>query len=136
MISRARFLWFGAIVAFSLYSRHSIDAGRQGRCSVDGNRIAPIHRVDLVRDGVALASFCCVRCASDWPDVPEGAHWRVRDEVTGALLSADEAIFVTSTVVTVPSRMDRTHVFARGQDAMAHCNQFGGVTVDDPLPRR
>jgi hypothetical protein len=126
-------LWFGTVFALSMFSRWDVFERRAQRCSLDGNRIAPVHRVDLMAEREVLASFCCVRCASDWPDVEDGSYWRVRDELTGEVMDADEACFVESGVVTVPSRQDYVHVFASWADALAHVTEFGGERIAQPL---
>ena len=82
-----------------------------------------------------LARFCCISCAKEWPDVPAGSWWRVRDEITGEALDADVASFVESSVVTVASRRCRTHAFKNWSDAMNHAATYGGERVADPLVR-
>ncbi|TDJ73990.1 MAG: hypothetical protein E2O39_05145 [Planctomycetota bacterium] len=129
-------LWFGTVFALSMLSRWDVFERRAQRCSLDGNRIAPVHRVDLMAEREVLASFCCVRCASEWPDVRDGSYWRVRDELTGEVLDANEACFVESGVVTVPSRQDHVHVFASWADALSHVAEFGGERIDQPLASR
>ncbi|NNF44622.1 MAG: hypothetical protein HKN62_16565, partial [Phycisphaerales bacterium] len=129
-------LWFAAVATLALVSRWSLEADRPGRCRLDGNRIHPIHQVDLMLDDRVLASFCCVRCGQEWPETPHGSYWRVRDEVTGAPIDATNAYFVESRVVTVPSRGDRIHAFGAWPDAMDHMAQYDGTRLADPLTRR
>lgn len=126
-------VWFGFILVLSLYSRWYTRYAGADRCSLDGNRITPIYRVDLMNGTESVASFCCVKCAAEWPDVPEGAYWQVRDEKTGKLLDARQAAFVESSVVTVSSRQDRTHVFKKRMDAMAHAAEYDGYQIANPL---
>jgi hypothetical protein len=127
--------WFAALLALALFSRAQIHARSAARCSLDGQRIEPIYSVELVRDSAVLARFCCISCAKEWPDVPPGSWWRVRDEITGESLDADVASFVDSSVVTVASRRCRTHAFKNWSDAMNHAATYGGERVADPLVR-
>jgi len=136
MKRRRLVVWFAFVLALSLLSRWSLHGRRAERCSLDGARIVPIHRVDLVLDGRVSESFCCVRCASEWPDVPAGASWQVRDEVSGRVIDAGKASFVRSPIVTVPARQDRTHVFERWADAMGHVAEYGGERIANPLALR
>ena len=125
--------WFGIVLALSVYSRwHTRHAGRD-RCGLDGSRITPVYRVDLMEDGDPVASFCSIKCAVEWPDVSSVAYWRVRDEMTGQPLDARKAAFVESSVVTVQSRQNRTHVFKQRTDAMAHAAEYDGHQVVNPL---
>ncbi len=136
MNSKFLAIWFSVLVALSVASRWSIDRDRSARCSLDGVRIEPIYRVDLAVDEKITASFCCVKCAAEWPNVPSRAVWRVRDEVSGKVMDATKACFVISQVVTVSSRQARTHVFEKWTDAMNHTTQFGGSRIDNPLRNR
>lgn len=126
-------LWFTAVLVLSLSSRHALRSANQDRCSLDGSRLVPIYRVDQMLDGAPVASFCCVTCAAEWPESPAGAYWRVRDEVTGQPLDAAVACFVQSTVITVPARQDRVHVFRSWVDALEHLEEFGGSRLTDPF---
>lgn len=126
-------IWLSAVLVISLISRWRVYQSRADRCNLDGNRIEPIRRVDLLRDGKTLQSFCCITCAADWPDVPPGAYWRVHDEITGEALDSASACFVESAVVTVPSRQDRIHVFKNWADALGHCKQYDGRRISNPL---
>jgi hypothetical protein len=132
---RARLaLWFAALLVLSLLSRWRLEARRSERCSLDGGRIVPIYQVDLVLADQVLERFCCLRCAGDWPEVPAGAYWRVRDEVTGRELDASVASFVDSPLVTVAARQCRLHAFERWADASSHVAAYGGERVPNPLP--
>jgi hypothetical protein len=134
LASRPMIVWFAALVGLGLWSRSDLAERRAGRCSLDGIALTPTARVDLVQGDEELARFCCTTCAASWPDVPDGAWWRVRDETTGERLVSTEAIFVTSRVVTVSARHDRVHAFAQLRDAMAHAAAFGGRVIPCPLP--
>ncbi len=106
MSRRALALWFAFVIGLGLYSRSYVSDRGGGHCRLDGTAIIPIYRVDLLLDGVELASFCCVRCAREWPTVPAGASWHVRDEVTGRVLDARAASFVNSSIVTQPASVE------------------------------
>jgi hypothetical protein len=125
--------WFALTAALAAYSRADIRARRHERCALDGSAIAPVRRVDLMRDAHVLRSFCSITCARRWPDVPAAAYWRVHDEVTGRAIDARLARFVESRVVTVPARHERTHVFAHWADAKAHAETHGGREIENPL---
>lgn len=125
--------WFAFVCVLASFSRWEVRYAWASRCSLDGNRIKPIYQVDLVLEGGTIRSFCCVRCASDWPEVPVGSYWQVRDEVTGKVIDATRARFVESNVVTVPSRQDTTHVFKVWADAKAHIEQYEGDWIANPF---
>ena len=126
-------LWFCAVFVFSLYSRWRTYRSGAERCSLDGTRIVSTYRVDLMRSSKMIHSFCGIRCAREWPDVPDGGYWQVRDEMSGEVLDAARACFAESTVVTVPSRQDRTHVFKSWVDALNHIEEYGGNRIANPL---
>jgi hypothetical protein len=86
--------------------------------------------------GAVLASFCSYGCARAWPDVPAGATWRVRDEVSGAPVDAEVVLFVQSRVPSVAARGERIHAFREATEAMNHCEQFGGDRIANPLAKR
>lgn len=133
MPTRTTYAWFGMVVAFSLLGRWQAYHARADHCNLDGTRIVPIHRVDLVVEGQVTRSFCSIRCARDWPDSPPGARFQVRDEVTGEVLDSSLAWFVESSVVAVPARQDKTHAFKSAADAMEHVSRYGGSRIPDPF---
>jgi hypothetical protein len=136
MSRKGLLIWFSCIFVLSLYSRWCVFVARADRCSLDGNRIVPVHQVDLMVDGRVKERFCCVRCAREWPNVPWGATWQVRDEMTGDLLDVTIACFVESSVVTVPSRRDRIHAFKNWTDAVSHVSLYGGSRIPCPFPAK
>lgn len=133
MSSKPTLVWFAALTIFALVSRAQARSSGPDRCSFDGARIDPIHRVDLMEESSPSASFCSLACALAWPAHPRRSWWRVRDEVTGRPIDATLATFVESRVVAVPARAERIHVFADPTAAMSHCVQFGGARIADPL---
>ena len=132
---KALAVWFLFVTLLAVFGRWQVARARTDRCSLDGSRITPIYRVDLMAGEKIERSFCCLRCAQDWPQGAGHGYWRVRDEVTGQLLDAATACFVESSVVTVPSRQCRTHVFKDWAAAMAHAAEYGGGRIRNPLTR-
>ena len=128
-------LWFLFVLLLALLGRWRLAGARADRCSLDGSRITPIYRIDLMLGEKVERSFCCVRCARDWPQAVRDGYWRVRDEVSGQPLDAGRAYFVESGVVTVPSRQDRVHVFKEWAAAMDHATMYGGERIPNPLNR-
>jgi len=133
MSQKAVVVWFSALLIFAVVSREQVRGARADRCSLDGAAIEPIHRVDLMEDDAARASFCSIACALAWPTLPPHAWWRLRDEVTGRAIDAKSATFVASRVESVPARHERIHVFEDPTQAMSHCVQFGGARIADPF---
>jgi hypothetical protein len=127
---------FVAILVLSFASRMHVLEGTAGRCRLDGAQIEPLRIVELMDHGAVLASFCSYGCARAWPDVPAGASWRVRDEVSGAPVDAEVVLFVQSRVPSVAARGERIHAFREATEAMNHCEQFGGVRIANPLAKR
>ncbi len=126
-------LWFAFILGLSLFSRWQAIDSHRARCRLDGIRIDPIYRVDLLVDNRVQASFCCVKCAAAWPEIPRGAHWQVRDEVSGEVLDASAAYFVEGPPLTVPSRQESIHTFRRLWNALDHIGRHGGNLVSSPF---
>lgn len=133
MTARNLSIWFALVLLLAVYSRWHTDRSRNQRCALDGNRIQPWARVDLLAGGEVLYSFCCVTCAAEWPDVPRDAYWQVHDEITGAPLDAARARFVRSSKVSVPARACRIHVFREWPDALAHAKQYNGRRIPNPF---
>ncbi len=134
LTDRPLVLWFAALLGLGLWSRSDLQHRGPERCSLDGVTLSRTARVDLVRGDDELARFCGTTCAASWPDVPDGAWWRVGDEATGDRIAASEAIFVTSRVVNARARQDHVHAFARLRDALAHADAFRGRVIPCPLP--
>jgi hypothetical protein len=126
-------VWFASVVGLALFSRWQAIDSRRARCRLDGTPINPVYRVDLVADDRILASFCCMKCATQWPEVPGGAFWQVRDEVNGDVLDAAAAYFVEGPPATVPSRQASTHSFRRLSDALDHTGRHGGTLIPSPF---
>jgi len=133
MSARNLFAWFASVLLISLASRWQALEADAVRCALDGERIVPVYRVDLVEAEGESVSFCSIRCATAWPDVPAEASWQVRDEVTGRVIDARKACFVESSVVTVPSHRERRHTFENWADAHLHLTQYGGSRIPNPF---
>jgi hypothetical protein len=107
------------------------DAGP--RCAFDGREIEPVYRARVVESGRSR-DFCCVGCASAWLGrlgrEPEAVY--LTDETGGGEVEAGSAHLVRSNVVTNPVTGDRTHAFARQQDAEEHARTFSGWTLTGP----
>jgi hypothetical protein len=109
--------------------RHGTPPG----CALDGVRVDPAYRVEIVDADGRPHEFCCLRCAEVWwqrhPDV---RSITVTDETTGATVEASAAHFVRSTVVTNPTTGNRTHAFRNRGDAERHAATFAGVILTVP----
>jgi len=135
-MSNARLvLWFTAVLVISLVSRWRIFDADAERCALDGQRIVPIYRVDLMDGNERRARFCSIGCASDWPATSQESVWHVRDEVTGKTLDATKACFVLSDIVTIPARQERRHIFSSWADAHAHLAEFNGERISNPFAK-
>lgn len=100
-------------------------------CALDGRRIEPLFRVRVV--GGDERAFCSVGCAERWLEqTGEPAAVFVTDEASGEELAAARAHFVRSAVVTPPTAGNRTHAFARREDADRHAAAYRGEHLDGP----
>jgi hypothetical protein len=102
------------------------------RCTLDGLELSDLYRVRVVDAQTRALEFCCIRCAQIWlkRQAQRPRAIQVVDEASGVELSAEEAFFVRSLVVTTPSVGNRIHVFARRADAEKHANQFSGRLLE------
>jgi hypothetical protein len=113
---------------------------RDPGCALDGVRVDPAYRVEIVDGDGRRHEFCCPRCAEIWLDrqaAPPRAV-TVTDEPTKQPLDAAAAHYVRSPVVTVPTTQNRIHVFRTRSDAEGHVAAFGGTVLDGadrPFPR-
>jgi len=117
------------LAAAAQWARH----GTQEGCALDGSRIDPIYRVDIVDDRGESHAFCCPTCARLWlarrPDPPRAIT--VTDEASGERIDAAGAYYVRSAVVTRPTTGNRVHVFRSRADAEKHAEAFGGVVLPE-----
>jgi hypothetical protein len=101
------------------------------RCAWDGNQIDAAFQVRIVSTPDSERRFCCIRCADDWlkerPKTAMEAY--VRDEISGAELPVERALFVRSSVVTNPTTDNRIHVFRDRQSAERHAATASGILL-------
>ncbi len=113
---------------------------RDGTCALTGTAIDPAYRVEVVDSRGHPHAFCCVSCARAWLQKAPGRprSIAVADEVSGERIDAGAAIYVRSSVVTVPTSGNRVHVFRNRADAEKHAADHAGVVLSEserPLPR-
>ncbi|HKI36434.1 MAG TPA: hypothetical protein VKA46_31540 [Gemmataceae bacterium] len=102
-------------------------------CALDGMKIDPVYRVEVVDGGGGRHAFCCPTCARLWlkqQPIPP-ATITVTDEASGEATDAATAHYVRSPVVTTPSTGNRIHVFRSRDDAEKHANTFGGIVLPE-----
>lgn len=107
---------------------------RQGRppgCSLDGVAIQSLYQVWVLDHRGTRHAFCSLACAELW--LLHQAHKpqtiTVVDEITGAAISADQAYFVRSLVVTQKGGTNRIHVFQELREAENHARLCHGVLL-------
>jgi hypothetical protein len=89
----------------------------------------------IQQDDESSERFCCVLNAQIWLErntKPVSSIW-VTDEITGDRIRAEEAHYVSSTIITTPHTRNRIHVFAQKESAEIHARQFNGKLVTNPL---
>jgi hypothetical protein len=104
-------------------------------CALDGVKINPDYRVEVVDAGGARRAFCCIRCAQIWLG-HQSAPLRaitVTDETSGEPIDAAAAWYVRSSVVTVWTTGNRIHAFRDRADAEKHAATFAGVVLSGSL---
>src|SRR5262245_36571986 len=105
-----KFPWFGSLASLIVvvglplagqWARRHAEPG----CALDGVRIDPRYRVEVVDSQGKQHEFCCPRCTQLWlqqqPLPPQTI--RVTDEASGETLDAAAAWYVRSFVVTMPA---------------------------------
>jgi len=105
------------------------------RCDYDGVKIEPLYGVYFILQDGTEKKFCSIVCASmSFLELKKKVkEVLVVDEVSGKKLSASQAFFVGSEVVTVPHNKNRIHVFKNREDAMRHLEKFKGSWVQNPF---
>jgi hypothetical protein len=102
-------------------------------CALDGAKINPDYRVEVVASDGRIHAFCCLRCAELWlgrlPGPPQAVL--VTDEAGGNLIDARDAFFVRSSVVTTPATANRIHAFRSRADAENHADKHGGTVLSE-----
>lgn len=127
-----------AVVVGLPLAAHWLRQRQESGCALDGMNIDPLYRV-VVTDGQGRQhAFCCPRCAQLWLAREEpAASVTVTDEASGESLLAAEAVYVRSSVVTVPATGNRVHVFKSRVDAERHAAAFAGAVLPEsqrPFP--
>jgi len=105
--------------------------GSKESCALDGLKVEPAYRVEVIDERGESHAFCCPACARLWLEgrrAPPRAV-RVTDEATGEQIDAASACYVRSTVVTAPGTENRVHVFRDRADAERHAGAFGGLVL-------
>jgi hypothetical protein len=107
--------------------------GPADACALDGSRIDPIYRIEIIDGQGGTHAFCCVACARLWLDRQRTPPRSVlvTDENCGELIDAGAAYYVRSRVVTRATTGNRVHVFKNRSDAEKHAEQFGGVLLSE-----
>jgi hypothetical protein len=134
---RRQYFIIGLIIASGLSALVVFFQQRQGvsRCSLDGSLIQPLYGVEIIQGAESSRRFCCVLNAQIWlarNSKPVSSIW-VTDEITGEKIRAEEAFYVSSTVITTTHTRNRIHVFAKKEAAQIHARQFNGKLVTNPL---
>jgi hypothetical protein len=113
---------------------HRVRRDAEPRCALDGVRVEPVYRVQILDHEGEAHDFCCIHCAEIWLERQRSPFREVlvTDEVSGRPINPDSAYFVRSWVVTVPTSGNRVHVFANEADAEEHARVAGGMLLLGP----
>jgi len=137
-MSTHRTYWLSAlaglavVVTLALVAHWARGRPAQG-CALDGAKIDPVYRVEIVDGQGQGHDFCCLVCARLWLDrqTTRPQAIRVTDEASGETIDAATAFFVRSSVVTRPTTGNRVHVFRNRSDAEKHADLFGGFVLPE-----
>lgn len=107
----------------------------EDRCDYDGVKIKPLYAVYFTLQDGTEKKFCSITCASmSFSELKKKVkEVMVVDEISGEKISASQAFFIESEVVTIPHNKNRVHVFGSREDAMKHLNKFKGRWVENPF---
>jgi hypothetical protein len=101
-------------------------------CALDGAKIDPAYRVEVIDGRGRPHALCCLRCAEIWlKSQPTPQAILVTDEASGERIDARDAWYVRSSVVTTPATGNRVHVFRSRADAEKHADEFGGTVLSE-----
>jgi hypothetical protein len=137
MVARRTF-WVSILVGLAVvvslavaaqWARHDSQEG----CALDGSKIDPVYRIEILDDRGESHAFCCPTCARLWlrrQSAPPRAI-TVTDEASGERIDAGAAYYVRSAVVTRPTTGNRIHVFRNRADAEKHAEAFAGVVLSE-----
>jgi hypothetical protein len=108
-------------------------------CALDGTKLDPLYRIEIIDSEEARHVFCCPRCAQVWlerqPAPPRAIT--VVDESSGEQIPASTAYYVRSFVVTIPSTGNRIHAFRSRAAAEEHAlTHTGTVLLESENPFR
>jgi hypothetical protein len=118
---------------------HWLRSDAEQGCALNGEKIQPIYRVEVVDGQEKHHVFCCIRCAEIWLRHQHSSPRAilVTDEASGQTLDSAAACYVRSSVVTTPTMGNRIHVFASRADAEKHAARcLGTVLGDEERPFR
>jgi hypothetical protein len=126
------FIFF--LIIFLTWSCKGERKSIEDSCDYDGVKIEPIYAVFFILQDGTEKKFCSIVCASmSFPELKKQIKKiRVVDEPSGAKINASQAFFVESEMVNVPHIKNRTHVFAKKEDALKHIQKFKGNWVENP----
>jgi hypothetical protein len=102
-------------------------------CALDGVKIDPAYRVEVVDAAGARHAFCCPACAALWLEHQSSSPRAilVTDETSGESIDAADAWYVRSRVVTTPATGNRVHAFRNRADAERHAEKNGGTVLPE-----
>jgi len=105
------------------------------RCDYDGTRIEPLYAVYFFLQDGAEKKFCSIVCASMiFSELKKKVkEVMVVDEVSEKKISASQAFFVESEVITTLHVKNRIHVFSSREDAERHLKRFNGRWIENPF---
>ncbi len=107
----------------------------EDRCDYDGVKIEPLYAVYFTLQDGTEKKFCSITCASmSFSELKKKVkEVMVVDEISGKKISASQAFFIESEVVTIPHNKNWVHVFGSREDAIKHLNKFKGRWVENPF---
>jgi len=123
---------FSGVVTF-------LQGNQQAGGALDGSEIQPLYEVVIIQKDRSSKSFACLVSAGIWfnENIKQISSVLVTDEASGKKISAQDAFYVLSEVVTTPYTGNRIHVFAEKAKALSHAGRFKGKLVKNPfLPKK
>jgi hypothetical protein len=143
-MSPAKGTWVRGLIVLAVVvglplAGHWARSHRDPGCALDGTRVAPEYRVEVVDAGGRAHVFCCPICARTWlrRQGEPPCSVTVTDEVSGRPVDAAAAWYVRSSVVTVPLTGNSIHAFRDRADAERHAAERNGTVLPEserPLP--
>jgi hypothetical protein len=104
-------------------------------CDYDGAKIEPLYAVHFTLQDSKEKKFCSIVCASmSYSELKKKVkEVMVVDEVSEKKISASQAFFVESEVITTLHVKNRIHVFSNRRDAERHLKRFNGKWTENPF---